>query len=130
MDRVGAGAARDVDQTVDAQVAVGRAVAAERPGLVGHAHVAGRAIAVGVHRHRGEPGLAGRANDADRDFAAIGDENLVHRLVNSIGPVGARVHGFTGMGFRGLHGRSPGRGKRDRCTRINQRTPSRGPTHP
>ena len=79
MNRVGTGLPGDVDQTVDAEVAIGGAVAAQRPGLVGHPNVPGRAIAVGVHRNGGQTGLAGRANHADRDLASIGDENLVHQ---------------------------------------------------
>jgi hypothetical protein len=43
---IGPRGSRDRDQLVDAQVGVGRTVAVERPGLVGHAHVPGLAVAV------------------------------------------------------------------------------------
>ncbi len=55
MHRVGAGCARGVDDLVDAEVRLARRVAPERPGLVGHAHVARAAIAVGEDGNRLEP---------------------------------------------------------------------------
>ena len=62
---------------IDAKVAVRRGIATNRDRLVGHAHVTGRAIAFGKHRHRPEAEIAARANDAYRDLPAVGDEDLV-----------------------------------------------------
>ena len=51
---------------------------AHRP--ICHAHVQRAGVRVGVDRHALEPRLAAGAGDADRDFAAIGDEDATdHR---------------------------------------------------
>ena len=70
----------DVEQPVDAQVAVGGRVRPERVCLIGVADVQRRAIALGVHGDRLEPHLAARADDANRDFAPVGNENLANQV--------------------------------------------------
>src|SRR4029453_10593705 len=58
------------------QVAVGRRTASNEIGLLGDGGVEGRAVSLGVDRHAPDPQLAQRAEDPDRDLAAIGDKNL------------------------------------------------------
>ncbi len=93
--------------------------AGERARLVGAARVERGGVVLGVHRHRGEPVLRGRARDADRDLAAIGDQELreapahavpslcrCHACVPSIAcgpcvsPVGAAPSRFRGVARR------------------------------
>ena len=79
MHRVGAGLPCDLDDGVDAQVALARRAGADRPRFVGQAHVQGRAVAVGIDRHRSDPHVAARADHTDRDLAAVGDQDLLHQ---------------------------------------------------
>ena len=76
MDRVGAGAARDVEDRVDVEIAAGGLVRPEVEGLMRLAHVARGAIAVGIDGDGRQPHLAARANDPDGDLAAVGDEDF------------------------------------------------------
>ena len=69
---------RDVDELVDAQVGLGRGVAAEGVRLVGQPRVQGVAVGVGVDGHAAEAGVAAGPDDADRDLAPVGDQNLAH----------------------------------------------------
>ena len=45
--------------------------------VVGKAHVQRLAVGLGVHRHRLDVELAARADDAQRDLAAVGDQNFL-----------------------------------------------------
>ena len=93
MDGVGAGGLRDVDDTVDREVARRGLRRTDRVRLVGHAHVEGLAVGVREHRHRGEPGLAAGANHPDRDLSPVGDQNLVDATLSarSRKPWGGRI---------------------------------------
>ncbi len=73
---VGAGPAGHRDDLVDHEVGVRARGAVQRVGLVGEAGVEGVAVLVGVHRDRGLASVAGRADDADGDLAAVRDEDL------------------------------------------------------
>ena len=68
---------------VDAKVAFCRRIAADRDRLVGHPDVAGRAIALGVDRHRREAHVTARADHAHRDLPAVGDEDFAQNQANS-----------------------------------------------
>ena len=80
MDRLCARALRDLDDAVAAQVALGRRPRPEQVGLVRDGDVQLVAIGLGVDGDGRDPELAERAEDADRDLAAIGDEHLRERL--------------------------------------------------
>jgi hypothetical protein len=75
---VGAGSTDRVEDPVDAQVTFAGRVPADGVGLVGHPHVKGRPIAIGVDRDAPDPHVAARADDSHRDLAAVGDQDLLH----------------------------------------------------
>ena len=72
----GAGSAGGVEDLVHHEVGLGRGGAAQREGLVREARVQGVPVGVGVDGDRGDALVAGRADDADGDLAAVGDEHL------------------------------------------------------
>jgi hypothetical protein len=74
---VGAGAVDDVKDRLGVEVALGGALAAERVGLVGQAHVQRVAIEFGVDGDGGDAHLSTGAHDAHRDLAAIGDQDFL-----------------------------------------------------
>ena len=87
VDGVAAGPLGDVDDLVDAQVALARGRRADGVRLVGHAHVERRAIGVGVDGDGADAHLAQRAGDADGDLAAVGDEDLAKKTAHLVRPV-------------------------------------------
>ena len=76
MDGLGAGLLRGVEDAVDAQVALARWRGADRHRFVGVQHVQRGAVGLGVDGDRRIAELAAGADDADRDLAAIGNEDL------------------------------------------------------
>jgi hypothetical protein len=74
----GVGAARlcDGDQLADVEVGVGRALAVQGVGFVGHAHVQGVQVVVGIHGHAAQAVVAAGADDAHGDFAPVGDQHF------------------------------------------------------
>ena len=79
MDRPGARSLGRGEQLLDDEIALGRRVAAEREGLVGVARMLRDAVGIGVNGDRGDPQVAQRAEDANRDLAAIRDEDFRER---------------------------------------------------
>ena len=78
VDRIGAGPARGRDDLVDRQVRPYRmALLADLIRLVGLEPVHGVAVLVRIHRDGRDAQFVGGAERADRDFAAVGDEDLV-----------------------------------------------------
>ena len=77
MHRAGAGALRGLDERLDLQIALGRRRRADQVRLVGVRDVERAAVGLRVDGDRAEPELAQRAEDADRDLTAVGDQNLV-----------------------------------------------------
>src|ERR1700674_239769 len=77
MDGVAAGAAGDVDELVDAEIAFARGRGAEGVGFVGEADVEGGAVGFAEDRDRADAEFAAGAEDAHGDFAAIGDQDFV-----------------------------------------------------
>ena len=75
----------DVDDLVDAEVAVDGLVASEGYGLVCVPHVRGGSVTVGVDGHAREPHVTARPHDADGNFPAVGNENLHRELVAALG---------------------------------------------
>ena len=81
MDRVGAGDLRGADDRRHAQVAVGAARRPDADVLVGEPDVQRVLVGLGVDRDRLDAELAAGADDAQRDLAAVGDQDLLeHRL--------------------------------------------------
>ena len=76
MDRVGAARAERGQQLVHRQIALAGGRGAEPDGLVGHPHVHGLAIGVGVDRHGGDAELPARPHDPARDLASVRDQDL------------------------------------------------------
>jgi hypothetical protein len=76
VDGLGPGDLRRRDDRRDVQVALGRGSRPDADALVRQAHVHGVAIRLGVHRHGGDAHLLARAVDAQRDLAAVGDQDL------------------------------------------------------
>ncbi len=76
MDSFGAVFFGRVDDAIDAEIAFGRCRRPDVRGLVGAPYVERSAVGVGIHRDAGDVHLPQRADDADCDLAAIGDEDL------------------------------------------------------
>ncbi len=76
VDGVRSRAPRDGEELRGDEVRLGARRAFERVGLVGELDVPGVAVLVGVDGDRRDAGVARGADDADRDFAAVGDEHL------------------------------------------------------
>jgi hypothetical protein len=70
------GLASDGDQLLAIQIR-GRAGALQRSGFVRFARVQGRRVVLGVNGDGRDAELFRSARDTDRDFAAVGDEQLV-----------------------------------------------------
>ena len=69
----GAGGA---ENAIDAEVAVGRCIAADGDRFVSHPDVTRQSIALGEDRHRAQAEIAARANHAHRDLSAVSNEDL------------------------------------------------------
>src|SRR3546814_15800 len=81
MHRLGAGLLAGRDDLLDDQVALGGSRRADMHGLVGHAHVQGTIVGIGIDRHRPDAKLAAGLDDAAGDFAAIGNQDLLEQLL-------------------------------------------------
>ena len=92
VNRIGAGAARCVDDGADVEVRRDRHRVIEEA-----AHVA-RVIPFGVREHGLDLRLATGARDADGDFAAIGDEESFHVIPSVARDLGARAGPHTRPG--------------------------------
>src|SRR5439155_1722209 len=69
-------AARDLDELVDREIALGGRGWPDGVRLVGETYVERIAVRIAVHRHGGHPEIAAGTDDADRDLAAVRDEDL------------------------------------------------------
>src|SRR5579864_3257984 len=90
MDRFGTTVVRDLDDALELQVRLRRRCGADVVRLVGVADVDGGPVSVRVDRRGLDAQLTARAHDTDRDFAAVGDENLLEKLA---------FQSFTGSSF-------------------------------
>src|SRR5205085_5288903 len=77
MDGVAAGFARDRNDAVDVEVGT-RAAVAERDRTIGASDVQAARVVGRIHRNAFAPVRSGGAKDADRDLAAIGDEQAFY----------------------------------------------------
>ena len=85
MDRVGAGDLGGADDRGDVKVAPGGGRGPDADRLVGEAHVQRARVGLGVHGDGRDAELAARADDAQRDLAAVRDEDLLERLLERAG---------------------------------------------
>jgi hypothetical protein len=80
MQSVAAGAASDVNEFADAEVAFARGSGADGIGLIGESDMKRVAVHIAKNGDRFDAQFVASAGDADGDFTAIGNENLVeHR---------------------------------------------------
>ena len=77
MDGVGAGDRRGRQDRDLVEVALARRRRADADALVGQAHMHGVGVGGGMHRDGADAHLAAGAMDAQRDLAAVGDQDLV-----------------------------------------------------
>src|ERR1051325_244747 len=72
-----------IEDAVDPQITFRRRAGTDAFGLIGHPHMQGRAVGIGIDRDARDSHLAQGANDADGDLAAVGDQNFAeHRRWN------------------------------------------------
>ena len=76
VDGLGAGLVAGVDDLVGDQVGLGRRRRADRHRLVGHLDGQAAGVGLGIDRDRGDAHPPRGLDDADRDLAAIGDQDL------------------------------------------------------
>ena len=76
MDGVGAGATGDVEDQIAAQIRFGGRRGSEAVRFVGLENVGSGTIGVGVDGDGGNAQLTAGAQDAQGDFATVGDEDL------------------------------------------------------
>ena len=77
MDCVGAGDLAGGEQRGDVEIGVARRRRADADALVGELDVHRLLVGGRIDRDRGDAEFLGRAQDAQRDFAAVGDQDLV-----------------------------------------------------
>src|SRR5207244_11585332 len=77
MDHGGAGSRRDLEDLPDVQVGLDRGSRAKQVRLVGHLDVEGVAVGLRVDGDGWDPELPTGADHADRDFAAIRDQDAL-----------------------------------------------------
>jgi hypothetical protein len=73
VDRVGAGVGGPLEDLLDGQVALGRALALQGVGLVGHRDVQCVEVGLRVHGDAGQARVLAGPDDAHGDLAAVGD---------------------------------------------------------
>ena len=85
VDRIALCNLRRRDDVGDVEIAVGRSGRADAHRVIGQPDVHRISIGGGVHRHRFNPHFMRRAVDAQRNFAAIGDQDTLdcHDLTRS-----------------------------------------------
>ncbi len=78
MDRVGTGLRRHFEDLRDVEVRIGRGPPAEGVRFVGHRHMQPIQVRLGVDGDAGQIRIATGTGDADRDLAAVSDEDFAH----------------------------------------------------
>ena len=79
MDGVRAGAARRVEDRIDIQITLGGRGGANPHGGVRRANVRRRSVGIGERRHRFDAQFTAGADDPQRDFAAVCDQETADR---------------------------------------------------
>ena len=75
MNALRARALRDLDQPIDAEIALGRGRRSDRVRLVAFAHMQRVTISLGIDRNGAQPQPARRAGDPAGNLAAVGDQD-------------------------------------------------------
>ena len=92
MDGVGAGDLAGGEQRGNVEIAVARRRRADADAFVGEPHMHGVGIGGRMHRDGRDAELLAGAQDAQRDLAAIGDEDLLeHRVSQGIGGITSMI---------------------------------------
>ena len=86
-----------VEDGADRQVGVGRERRSDPERLVGHLHVQGVAVRVGVDGDGGEAELSAGPDDADGDLASVGDQDLRFRRHGWLAIIGDAPEGVKRM---------------------------------
>ncbi len=84
MHRVGAGDLAGGEQRRNVEIAVARRRRTDADALVGEPHVHGVGVGGRMHRDGGDAELLAGAQHAQRDLAAIGDQDLVEHLAQPV----------------------------------------------
>ena len=92
-NRVAARFFRGVDDLVDPQIAFAGRRCADAIRLVGHADVESSPVGLGIDGDGGDPHFVQRAGDANGDFAAVRDEDLLERFAHATFPNTLRAAG-------------------------------------
>ena len=82
MHRIGAGDLHGGEQGRHVEIAVARRRRPDADALVGKAHMHRVGVGGGVHRHGGDAQLLAGAQYAQRDLAAVGDQDFVEHFQN------------------------------------------------
>ena len=90
MDRLRSGVQGDLDDPVDPQVALSRCRRPDPDRGVGKTDVLGCRVGVAIDRDRLHPQLAARPDDADRDLAAVCNQDSTERRTRHRAPVFAQ----------------------------------------
>jgi hypothetical protein len=80
-NRIGAGLAAGFDDLVGHQIRLGGRGGADGDRLIRQADMQGMPVGIGINRHRGDPHPAGGFDDADGNFAAIGNQYLAKQAL-------------------------------------------------
>ena len=80
MNRLCARAPGGIENAIDLQVALGRWRRAHQDRLIGFAHVQCRAVRFRINRDRLQAKIAARADYADRDLTAVGNQHSFKHL--------------------------------------------------
>ena len=76
MYRLGAGFTAGFDDPLDVEVALSRSGGTDADRLIGHLHMQGFGVGIGIDGDRGDAHAPGGADDAASDLAAIGDQHI------------------------------------------------------
>ena len=81
MHGVGAGDLAGGEDRRNVEVAVARRRRADADALVGEPHMHGVGVGGRMHRDRRDAEFLAGAQDAERDLAAVGDQDLVEQVI-------------------------------------------------
>jgi hypothetical protein len=101
MDGFGAGDLAGGDNSGDVEIGLGRGGRADADAFIGQLDVHCLIVGGGMDRHRGDAHLLAGADDAKRDFAAIGDEDFIEHqaMTQRVWPYSTGVPSVTWISF-------------------------------
>ena len=80
MNRIGAGGFRCTDDFFNHQITLARGSRSDRVCCIGHPGMQRASIRLGIHRNCANSHVTACADDANGNFASIGDQNLFKHL--------------------------------------------------